>query len=212
MNNIYESKSWDNERSMHPGGIELTKKLFNNSTLKSGKALDIGCGKGESLNFLKENGFKAYGLDLSKKFKIENKSNYNNTEFTNWDLNNEERLPFEDSYFDLILVECVLNLLDNREYILSEINRILSDKGLLLINDLMTLEDKNMGNLYTLKNWKNAIDTSGFNIIYLEEEREILKQFILKNLWEGNNICERVCTPKDANINNMSYISIIGEK
>lgn len=209
--NIYETKIWK-EKSMHPGGLKLTKKIIEESKLNNGKILDLGCGKGESINYLKDIGFEVYGLDISEKLIEENKRNIKDIDFIKFDLESNKNLPYEDNFFDGVLIECVLNLLENKEFILKEIYRILKDDGLILINDLMTLEKNNMGNLFTYENWINLIESFNYEIIYIKEERNILKDFILKSIWEGQNICEKVCVPKGANINNMSYISLITRK
>lgn len=209
---IYEGIACDSEKSMHPGGIELTEKIIEKSRLIEGRILDIGCGKGESIKLLKEKGFKSYGVDISEKFIEENKKNISGVEFLNLDLNKTLKLPYDDNFFDGVLVECVLNLLEDREAIVKEIYRILKKNGKLLINDLMTLEKNNMANLWTQNNWEKIVLNNNFNLIYMKEERAILNSFILKSIWEDKGICKTICVPKGANINNMSYISLIGKK
>lgn len=91
------------------------------------KALDLGCGWGNNLKFLKDEGFNAYGIDFSQKavdaLKPEFKENVQVMNFS--------RLDFEDNSFDIIIDRSAVqhNSKKDIELIFNEVYRVLKPNG-----------------------------------------------------------------------------------
>lgn len=122
--------------NLKPGGFRITKKAVGQWKLpKEAKVLDIGCGRGETLEFLeKEFGFNGSGIDLSMALIKEGKTR-------NPDLNIQygdgEFLDGFLSYsFDGVTMECVLSLINLPDEALHEAYCVLKKGGKLFISDL----------------------------------------------------------------------------
>lgn len=96
--------AWDSEDKMGKGRIRSLKELLSRYLpIKSGRALDIGCGTGVSTFALEELGFEVVGIDvredaLQKARKIAEKRG-SRVEFL---LMDAKRLEFVDESFDLV--------------------------------------------------------------------------------------------------------------
>jgi|TARA_Y100000310_G_scaffold307060_1_gene348845 ubiquinone/menaquinone biosynthesis C-methylase UbiE len=85
-------------------------------------ALEIGCGCGEILNYIKsEISMKYIGVDINEKIIKEAKSNYSGIDFYVADGSD---LPFEDSSFDIVLLLEVLEHIPNVEDMINEVKRV----------------------------------------------------------------------------------------
>ncbi len=96
-------------------------------------ALDYGCGQGRHIKLLKEMGFgEIYGIDSSKHIVEKNKILFPYATFIHF--NSEHSLPFENSYFDAIIVWGVLhyNSIEKRTFLLKEFNRTLKNHGCII--------------------------------------------------------------------------------
>ncbi len=113
----------------HPAMVNLLH-LIKDST----KILDLGCGEGSRLNELRKKTSKKdidwFGIDINE-YAIKNaKKNYKSINFTKGNL---EHLPFKDKEFDIIFSSFVFEHLTNPEKVLKESQRVLQEKGKLLI-------------------------------------------------------------------------------
>lgn len=104
--------------------------------------LDLGCGAGNDVfiarNFVGETG-KVIGIDMTKE--MIQKANFNkeklgfqNVEFR---LGEIENLPVENETIDVVISNCVLNLVPDKKKAFSEIYRVLKKSGHFCISDIV---------------------------------------------------------------------------
>jgi ubiquinone/menaquinone biosynthesis C-methylase UbiE len=99
---VYSSASF-RHKNEYPSDmvIEWVKRHYGNiakEKRKSIKCLDLGCGWGNNLNFLKREGFDAYGIDFSERAVTYLKSLEFQVVCSNF-----ENIPFEDNSFDFVI-------------------------------------------------------------------------------------------------------------
>jgi arsenite methyltransferase len=123
--------------SLHPGGLDLTKKLADRLGIsESDTVLDVACGVGSTVNFLESNyNCSALGIDLSNKLARKASSVFKTRRlgFANAD---GENLPFEVESFTTVVSECSLCLMPESHRGISEALRVLTHGGRFGISDI----------------------------------------------------------------------------
>lgn len=106
---------------------------------------DLGSGRGNDVlrlaDTVGQNGF-VYGIDisegmLSKARKQAERLGVRNVEFRRSDL---EVLPIEDGHVDLIISNCTINHVQDKQKVWNEIHRILKPGGRFVISDIYALQ------------------------------------------------------------------------
>ncbi len=109
---------------------------YLNKNLSDGKnkVLDFGAGEGKLLGQLIENNIDAFGVDINhtnNEFKYSNNYLVKNNRLKI--ISDEEKLPFKDQYFDVVISNMVFEHVFNIEFALEEISRILKNDGLVYL-------------------------------------------------------------------------------
>lgn len=107
--------------------IEVASKYVN----KCGRLLDVGCGEGFIIDFVRNRVTKTYGLDKSVKCL---KRAANKGIITKCiDLDNE-RIPYGDNYFDVVICLDVIEHIRDPIKLLKDIFRVLKLEGKLILS------------------------------------------------------------------------------
>ena len=139
----YEADLWfeRNKKVVEHYNVEedLVPNLLKKYNIYPEKVVEIGCSAGYRLNGLKElyPNAEVYGIDPSNSAITYGKELYPHVHF---DRGTADQLPYPNKQFDLVIVGFVFYVVD-RELLLasiSEIDRVLSDKGFLIIVDFFS--------------------------------------------------------------------------
>lgn len=158
---------------------------------KGRRLLDIGCAAGFFLEVAKENGWEAFGVELS-----EYASNYARERGLNVFTGDLADTAFPDAYFDVVTMWAVIANLRDPHRNLIEAHRILKKDGLIVIttgniNSIFAkLQGVNWsilspgGHLYYFspKTLRKMLDITGFSIIKRSTQGSITQNERIKNM------------------------------
>ncbi len=156
--------------------------------------LDLGCGAGFDCFLASkrvgETG-KVIGVDMTEEMinkakAIAEKNGYKNVEFR---LGEIENLPIDNDSIGVIISNCVINLVPDKEKAFQEIHRVLKSGGRIYLSDIVLLEDisediKNdeellagcVGGALLRDEYLNIIKKAGFEVNILSEDKDISKR------------------------------------
>jgi len=200
---VYENKDMQGITgdTLRPGGMFLTDRAIKICEFKQNdKILDVGCGMGVTVEKLKSiYNLNAFGVDPSLKLLQLGKEKYGNH---NIELGRGEELPYENSFFKGVMAECTMSLMEDFKKTIMESNRVLEDKGYFIVSDVYArrpeyLEEVQKHNvnscmrgLFNIDVLKEAILSSGFEIICFEDWTDLLKQLMVKIIFKYGSMSE----------------------
>jgi len=174
---------------------------------ESDMVIDLGSGAGNDAfvarKLVGENG-KVIGIDFTEQMIAKARSNaeklgYNNVEFRHGDI---EDLPVTSNKADVIVSNCVLNLVPNKHKVFSEIYRVLKPAGHFSISDIVLEGElpgkwKEVAEMYAgcisgaiQKNeYLSIIEEAGFKNIVVQKDKTItVPDEILRNYFTEEEI------------------------
>lgn len=189
MSDEYKGRQGYNEEADLSLGCGIPTDLAN--IKKGDSVLDLGSGAGNDCFVARalvgEEG-KVVGLDftdemLQKANKNVGKLGYSNVEFVKGDI---ENIPLNNESFDVVISNCVLNLVPDKTKAFSEIRRVLKDGAHFCVSDIVLegqLPEKLMeaAALYAgcvsgalqKEDYLNIIKTAGFKNIDIKKSKTI---------------------------------------
>jgi ubiquinone/menaquinone biosynthesis C-methylase UbiE len=118
--------------------IRIHTPIFSGMKKKD-KVLDVCCGTGDQVIYYGRREITAWGIDNSPKMiemaeKKKAKSGLENVFFL---LGDAKKLPFENNFFDFVSISFGLHEIkrDERDRIISEMKRVVKEKGILIFID-----------------------------------------------------------------------------
>ena len=152
----------------HPGGTALTRRLLELAAAKPpARILDLGAGAGESVDFLRQQGFEAEGIDRTAFLAGE--------KVTAGDM---RVLSFPDASYDLCMAECSISVCGD------------GPGGSLLLSDVFFKKEEapclSMPEPLTLGCWERESIRAGFIIRAVRDESPLWREFFIRSLWNDN--------------------------
>ena len=232
----------DNDIKEVPEGSNLGLGCGNPIALASIKegeiVLDLGSGAGFDC-FLAANKVgpegKIIGVDMTQEMLDKARENvlkgdYKNVEFRLGEIDN---LPVADNYVDLIISNCVINLVPDKKRVFKEAYRVLKPGGRIMVSDIVFLRKLNLPDAVTgvldsygscvtraimKEEYINTIKDAGFINVKIIDEVRFPFDFdgddpnvkeIIKNMDFGPEYLKRI---KEDNKDSIASIRVYGEK
>ncbi|OFW63804.1 MAG: arsenite S-adenosylmethyltransferase [Actinobacteria bacterium RBG_19FT_COMBO_36_27] len=209
------------------------------ASIKEGEiVLDLGSGAGFDC-FLAANKVgpegKVIGVDMTQEMLDKARENvlkgdYKNVEFRLGEIDN---LPVADNYVDLIISNCVINLVPDKKRVFKEAYRVLKPGGRIMVSDIVFLRKLNLPDAVTgvldsygscvtraimKEEYINTIKDAGFINVKIIDEVSFPFDFdgddpnvkeIIKNMDSGPDYLKRI---KEDNRDSIASIRVYGEK
>lgn len=171
----------------HPGGINLTKKIFEKENINTtSQILDVGCGTGQTAAYLAyKYGAKVTGIDINATMVAKAKRRMKKKRLPVKIIHGPiEKIPLPDNLFDFIISESVLSFV-NKPSALNEIFRLLKDGGRFIaieptINERLKEKEENeikqfygFDSLSMKKDWVALLKQAGFVHIRIQKNTSI---------------------------------------
>lgn len=164
-----------NFEQVYPGFKILAHSL--KEQFNPNRVLDVGCAMGFLVKALQSLGIESWGLDISKYAiscaPLDIRSHLRQIDLT------KDKLPFADQYFDLITFLGTIEYLPDHKQAITEIHRVLRDKGLLYIQSLRRElpNDKLRTNVHAKKFWVAELESRGFSFAPMTLRTFLKNQF-----------------------------------
>lgn len=160
------------------------KKIINHATSPF-YALDLGCGKGDSIKIFEFLNREVvwHGVDVEDSPEVKNRTRKNDSILTF----NGVNLPYKDDYFDLVYTNQVLEHVRHPDALIPDVFRVLK-RGGILIGSVSYLEPYHSYSIfnYTPYGLAEVINNGGFKLIEIRPETDAL-MLIIRQLFNGSS-------------------------
>jgi len=182
---------------VRPGGFSLTERGLSVCGFGGGaRLLDVGCGTGASVDFLRrDHGFAAVGVDMSGSlFPVAGDAAGLPVAIAC-----AEALPFSDGCCDGVLCECVLSLVKEPKRAIREFSRVLRPGGCMILSDVYERlsdsghgetgadTDGRNGQLQSMAFVERLLEDAGFETLLWEDHTRHLKELAAQLILCGDD-------------------------
>lgn len=171
--------------TLRPGGLALTQRALECCALTSNaRMLDVGCGAGNTVQYLRDQGFSAYGVDLSSVLLRAGRQHAAALPVFQADATS---LPLPTGEMDAVLAECSLSAFAQADTALKEFHRLLRQNGVLILTDLYARNPSELPALQSLlpssclarsfiqRDLLTCVTDTGFDLMRWEDHSEVIK-------------------------------------
>jgi SAM-dependent methyltransferase len=178
---------------LRPGGLGLTALAIELARLHAGASvLDLGCGRGESVAYLRTLGFAALGVDRRQPLES---GSYDAFQI----VAAAEELPLPNACMDGILAECSLSLVADLDRTLSECARVLKIGGRLMVSDvyarepqhifaLRTVPDGCASSIFVQEELEERLALHGFEVETWQDHSRALRESAARYIFEHGSL------------------------
>ena len=175
---VYSADTFRNKNE-YPSGEVVSFIMRNYGALGHKElihVLDMGCGWGNNLKFLKDKGFCGVGVDISKTAVQHCKSSGYTASVCDF-----SKLPFSDSSFDIVFDRQAIqhNTINNIKKTLSEVKRVLK-KGGVFFSIMISEADYDVDTTYITEKKAQKLLTD-FKIISIDKQSRTYDNQKIKN-------------------------------
>jgi len=185
---------------MRPGGLALTARAMGHCAFGAGaRVLDLGCGTGVSVGYLRGSlGLCAIGVDSSRR--ALERGSQKDTALPLVQASGSD-LPLAGGSVTVVLAECSLSVMPDRERVLAECWRVLAPGGRLVITDLYARDPGVAAPLRSLpvacgagmttrEDLTSALEELGFRVDVWEDHSPSLTEFAFRLVMAGGCLQE----------------------
>jgi len=184
-------------RLFRPGGLELTARAIALANLRAGaRLIDLGCGAGDTVRYLRSQSFRAIGIDCAPDPAIAGMYGRDSRMRI---VGRAEDLPFADGAVHGILAECSLSLFEDCDQALAECARVLADGGRLMISDLYARRPEAIAQVRALhgscattmlvrEELETSLSDAGFTVDVWEDHSRALRECAARYLFEHGSL------------------------
>lgn len=158
--------------TLHPGGLDLSKRIGEVVDMRNKKVLEVACGRGVfACYYAKNYGAKVTGIDFSLdmiRTSIDRARREGVESFAEFKIGDalNSPLPFQDNSFDAVVNECALGIAEDPQKHLNEMVRVAKPGGYIVLHlsawlkevpaaERKDIEKRLGGVLFTLTELKN---------------------------------------------------------
>ncbi len=201
LNRIFyeeNAQEFSNTRNYYWKGWQKAWEVIKTHNPNIRNVLDVGCGNGRFLKFLRENtdNFTYLGIDHSSNFisECQNKLADENSYFMRFDIANDDFTKIANEKYDLISLIAVLHHIpgnSNRIDLIKQLSKLLKPKGIIVLTfwdflkgnrmqnrifpwSLSKFDKKDLEEGDHLLKWSDSTDTQRYCHYFSEEEKQSL--------------------------------------
>lgn len=181
--------------ALRPGGRALTGRAVGLGGWQPGaRVLDLGCGRGDGLAVLQEQGIETFGLDVRSDALAAARRTKPGCRVVN---GRGEALPFASASLDGVLAECSLSVTATPQAVLAEIFRVLKPGGRLVATDVYARSPRVavpqslprcLAGMVGYDMWCATLQRAGLVLDTVEDHSAVLKELLGRIIFEHGSL------------------------